>query len=482
MTTLYLCEKPSQGRDIAKVLGVTQRHDGYLAGDGVLVSWCVGHLLELAPPESYCKNLKPWRMAILPVIPPTWTVQPNPKTKTQLHVLQTLLKQVDHVVIATDADREGDVIGREVLAYCHFEGTVERLWLAALDEASIRKALADLRPGQSTYPLYQAGLGRQRADWLIGMNMTMATSALFSGPGQGALSVGRVQTPTLNLIVERDLLIEHFQATDYFVLAIQCQAENGAFWAKWEPGEDQTDLDGRCVKRELADAVSAQLVNQSACVVAFEEKAKKTPPPVCYSLSSLQKACSSQLGLTAKDTLKVAQALYEQHKAITYPRTDTGYLPENQFSEAQTVLDALVAIDPELHPLVEQADPTWRSPAWNDKKVTAHHGLMPTANRKVSLSALSETERAVYDLIRKAYLAQFLGVYEYLHRQVTLSAAEETFKASCQLSQRQGWKAVRAAEDLDSETKKTQVIPALTQGASLPIQRVLPLYNVEYIA
>ncbi len=476
MTTLYLCEKPSQGRDIAKVLGVTQRHDGYLAGNDLLVSWCVGHLLELAPPESYCKNLKPWRMAILPVIPPTWTVQPNPKTQKQLQVLQTLLKKVDHVVIATDADREGDVIGREVLAYCQFEGTVERLWLAALDDASIRKALANLRPGQSTIPLYQAGLGRQRADWLIGMNMTMATSALFSAPGQGALSVGRVQTPTLNLVVERDLLIEQFQTTNYFVLAIQCQVDQESFWAKWEPGEDQTDLDGRCVKRELIDAVATKLVNQQACVVSFEEKAKKTPPPVCYSLSSLQKVCSSQLGLTAKNTLKVAQALYEQHKAITYPRTDTGYLPENQFCEAKAVLDALAAIDPDLQPLVEQADPTWRSPAWNDKKVTAHHGLMPTANHNVSLSRLSEDERAVYDLIRRAYLAQFLGVYEYLQRQVTLSAVEETFKASCQLPQRHGWKAVRSIEEPDSEEKKQQVIPLLTHDALLPINntQVLP--------
>ncbi len=309
------------------------------------------------------------------------------------------------------------------------------------------------------------------------MNMTMATSALFSAPGQGALSVGRVQTPTLNLVVERDQTIASFQSQDYFILAIQCQAEQGSFWAKWEAGEDVTDLEGRCVKRELVDTVADKLVNQTACVTQFEEKEKKTAPPICFSLSGLQKLCSSQLGLTAKETLKVAQSLYEQHKATTYPRTDSGYLPENQWSEAADILTTLAIIDPTLQPLIEAADPTWRSPTWNDKKITAHHGIIPTNNRQVNLEAMNSSEQAVYDLIRRAYLAQFLGNYHYLQRQVTLTCVEETFKASCNLPQQVGWKqAIKPQTEQAPDNESKQVIPPLQSGEALPVQqgKVLP--------
>ncbi len=248
---LYLCEKPSQAKDIARVLGVHEKQDGYLQGNGIVVSWCLGHLLELAPPEQYCDNLSPWRLSVLPVVPEQWVLQPKPKTIKQFKVLQALLKKANQVVIATDADREGDVIGREVLAYCQYEGSIQRLWLSALDEASIRKGLASLQPNESTYSLYLSGLGRQRADWLIGMNMTMATTALFGVPGEGALSVGRVQTPTLALIVARDHLIEHFQASPYYELHVTFQAKAGKLVAHWQPAEEFTDTEGRCVNPRL---------------------------------------------------------------------------------------------------------------------------------------------------------------------------------------------------------------------------------------
>lgn len=214
---LYICEKPSQARDIATVLGAKDRKNGYISGDDITVTWCLGHLLELAPPDDYCDNIKPWRMEVLPVLPETWKLNVKSKTKSQFNVIQELLKKTSEVVVATDADREGDVIGREILDYCGFKGIVKRLWLSALDESSIKKALNDLRPGDSTYPLYLAGLGRSRADWSVGMNMTMATSALFGQRGQGVLSVGRVQTPTLNLVVERDRDIEAFKPKDYWL-------------------------------------------------------------------------------------------------------------------------------------------------------------------------------------------------------------------------------------------------------------------------
>jgi len=227
---LFICEKPSQAKDI---LGAKIRTQFCFEGQGLAVTWCIGHLLELMPPDHYCEHIKPWRMEILPIVPKIWVLKPQEKTKKQLKAIEQLLKTATSVVIATDADREGDVIGREVLDYCHYKGPVERLWLSALDESSIKKALnsirpghstesLSIRPGHSTESLYQAGLGRARADWLIGMNLTMAVSCLFGVPGQGVLSVGRVQTPTLKLVVDRDIELEHFKAKDYFVLKAQC--------------------------------------------------------------------------------------------------------------------------------------------------------------------------------------------------------------------------------------------------------------------
>lgn len=471
MSTLYICEKPSQARDIAGVLGVTGKGEGYIQCGDTQVTWCLGHLLELAPPDDYCENIKPWRMEVLPMVPKEWKMKPNPKTKAQLKVIKSLLKEAENVVVATDADREGDVIGRELLDYFNFNGKVQRLWLSALDETSIRKALDSIRPGVSTYPLYQAGLGRQRADWSIGMNMTMATTHLFGTRGQGVLSVGRVQTPTLGLVVKRDFEIENFKPKDYFELQVLFRSEKGDFWANWQIPQDYTDMDGRCLKREYAQSVADKVNSVSGEVVNFEEKLKKVSPPLCFSLSSLQKLCSSKLGLTAKETLKVAQSLYEQHKATTYPRTDTGYLPESQFEESEQVLNALVCVDPETKTLVEQADVRHKSPIWNDKKVTAHHGIIPTTNTHVSVDAMSSSERKVYDLIRRYYIAQFMGNYEYVARKAEVACAKEHFKVQCNIPSDLGWKNIITigVEDTEEDVEQEQEgsIPKLDNGEGL---------------
>lgn len=468
MTTLYICEKPSQARDIANVLGVHSKQDGYIEGDGITVTWCLGHLLELAPPEHYCENLKPWRMEVLPIIPKEWHLVPNKKTKTQLNIIKKLLKQTNHVIIATDADREGDVIGRELLDYFDYQGQVERLWLSALDDASIKKALDNIRPGKSTYPLYLAGLGRQRADWTIGMSMTMATSCLFGAPGQGVLSVGRVQTPTLNLIVKRDRLIENFKPTDYFELDVLFEAEQGEFLARWQAPEELSDSDGHCLKREVVESVANKVKGKTGNVVVFEDKAKKTAPPVCFSLSSLQKVASSSLGLSAKKTLEIAQSLYEKFKATTYPRTDSGYLPVNQLSEAESILNALTDIDPTINDLVSKCDTAFKSPVWNDKKVTAHHGIIPTLNTSVDMNGMSKDEQAIYDLIRRQYIAQFLGLYEYNRRAVEIDCENEKFTAMSNTPKILGWKQAinKNQEELDNSDieQNKSTIPELTEN------------------
>ncbi|HGC5940546.1 TPA: DNA topoisomerase III [Legionella pneumophila] len=472
---LYICEKPSQAKDIAAVLGAKTRTESCFEGQGIAVTWCIGHLLELMPPDHYCEHIKPWRMDILPIVPKIWVLKPQEKTKKQLNAIKQLLKKATSVVIATDADREGDVIGREVLDYCNYKGPVERLWLSALDESSIKKALNSIRPGSSTESLYQAGLGRARADWLIGMNLTMAASCLFGVPGQGVLSVGRVQTPTLKLVVDRDIEIEHFKSKDYFVLKAQCASiSQELFWTTWEMPEEVTDEEGRCINQSLIDAVVLQIQGQQGTINEFKETRKKEAPPLCLSLSALQQIASAKLGFSAKQTLDVAQSLYEQHKATTYPRTDCGYLPESQFAEASIILKALGQVDKEIEPLLSQCSKTFQSRVWNDKKITAHHGIIPTANAHVALHSMIQPERQLYHIIRAFYLAQFLGDYEYLQRSVVLDIRGHFFKGSSATALVLGWKnAIKEKEDQEEPEGSPQEhlgnIPQLIKGQSVAV-------------
>src|ERR1700677_1226456 len=437
---LFICEKPAQARDIAKHTGASQKEDSCLSGPGITVTWCLGHLLEQEPPEAYCADLKPWRMAVLPVIPTEWKLKPVDRTRKQLYAIQGFLKQATEVVIATDADREGDVIGREVLEFFHYTGKVSRLWLSALDDTSIIKALKDIRPGESTYPLYLAGLGRQRADWLVGMNSTMAATCLFHR-GTGSLSLGRVQTPTLNLVVMRDREIEHFQPKNYYALKAQFKATT-SFWATWKPGEHLTDPEDRLINKPALDTLIEKIKtgDKTGEVLEFTQSHKNTSAPVCFSLSSLQKIASSKFGFSAKETLTIAQSLYETHKATTYPRTDTGYLPESQFQESTQILNALQTINPEWAVLIQKADPTFKSSIWNDSKVTAHHGIIPTLNKNVNISAMSANEQKLYDLICRYYIAQFLGDYEYSNRKTKILCQGEPFTATSNTPLAPGWK------------------------------------------
>ena len=441
MKTLYICEKPSQARDIAKLLGANQRQESYLEGTQVIVTWCVGHLLELAPPEHYCTELKPWRMEVLPILPQIWMLIPVSKTKKQLQVIKKLLQNTQEVVIATDADREGDVIGRELLDYFNYKGSVKRLWLSALDDDSIRKALATLKSGDSTVALYHAGMGRQRADWLVGMNLTMAVSCIFGKKGEGVLSVGRVQTPTLKLVVDRDNTIEQFKSKNYYLLKVNFKtAEKQNFWATWQIPDDLTDETGYCTHHEAVNKVAQLIAGKTAIVFEFIQKDKETSPPLCLSLSQLQKLASSQFDLSAQQTLNIAQSLYEKHKATTYPRTDCGYLPESQHSEGVLILPILREIDCNLSELIKHCDTIRRSPTWNDHKLTAHHGIIPTQNRKVNISQMNLEEFNVYDLIRRFYIAQFLGEYRYQQRQVILNCETYQFKGSSHTPLQLGWK------------------------------------------
>jgi DNA topoisomerase-3 len=474
---VFLCEKPSQGKDIARVLGAGQRGNGCYSGAGTVVTWCIGHLIESAPPEAYGEQYKRWSIEQLPIIPERWRVEPKATTAAQFKIVKQLVGQASELVIATDADREGEMIARELIDLCGYRGPIQRLWLSALNDASIRKALSALKPSNETLPLYYSALARSRADWLIGMNLSRLFTVLGRQAGyDGVLSVGRVQTPTLALVVARDRAIARFVSVPYWGVEVALSAGGQSFLANWIAPDGCTDDAGRCLQQLVAQqAVDRMRAAGSAQVVSVETERVREGPPLPFDLGTLQEVCSRQLGLDVQETLDIAQSLYETHKATTYPRSDSGYLPESMFAEVPAVLDAVLATDPSLRPLLDQLDRTQRSRAWNDSKVSAHHGIIPTLE-PANLSAMSDKELAVYKLIRAHYLAQFLPHNEFDRTTAQLLCGGQNLQAIGKQVIVSGWHQVLAvpdADDADSESApRSQVLPALRDGLSCQIGQV----------
>jgi DNA topoisomerase-3 len=473
---LFLCEKPSQAKDIAKVLGADRRGDGCWVGSNVTVTWCIGHLLETAPPDAYDARYKRWVLADLPIVPKEWKMLVKPKTASQFKAVKRLLGEARELVIATDADREGEMIARELVEYCRYRGPIQRLWLSALDDASIRKALAALKPGAETFSLYHSALGRSRADWLIGMNMSRLFTLLGRQSGyQGVLPVGRVQTPTLRLVVDRDRSIADFVPVPYWAIDVQLLCDGAYLTAQWRAHEDTCDEHGRCLNQALAQEAEAAMTKAaSARVTKLRTERMREAPPLLFDLGTLQEVCSKKLGFGAQETLDIAQALYETHKVITYPRSDCGYLPLSQHSEAPGILAALGRADPDLAGLLKHIDPKRRSRAWNDAKVSAHHGIIPTA-AAIDLGRLAGKHRAVYTLIRARYLAQFLPNHEYDRTQADFDCAGQALRAVGKVIVEPGWRRAlpqAVAPAKGREAPPAQILPALTEGQECDVADV----------
>ncbi|QIA76805.1 DNA topoisomerase III [Rodentibacter caecimuris] len=464
---LFLCEKPSQGNDIAKVLGATKRGEGCLSTpDGQLVvSWGIGHLVEQFNPEQYDPAFKKWAFETLPIIPSQWGLSPKKETKKQYSIVIKLIKQAQLVVIATDIDREGETIARELLDLAKFRGQIKRLWLSALDDASIRKALGTLKNNEDTLPLYYAGLARSRADWLIGMNFSRLFTLLAQQKGyQGKpLSVGRVQSPTLSLVVNRDREIKNFIPKQHFTLQVILSEGTQPFVTQYVIPEQYCDADGLCLSAQVIQTANQQIrqIGQ-AKVESVETKREKQSAPLLFALSDLQSEANRLYGLGAQQVLDIAQSLYETHKATTYPRTDCGYLPESQLAEAPRVIHCLIQSDSRLQSIASKLNLNQKSRAWNDKKITAHHGIIPTM-AKVDINKMSEEEFKLYDLIRRRYLAQFLPVSETDKTQMTLKCGQHVLAARGNVLIAPGWK-ILFGKTLDEEDESKQALPTLTQG------------------
>ncbi|MDK9687065.1 DNA topoisomerase III [Halomonas sp. LC1] len=457
---LIIAEKPSLARAIADALpGGGKRQESAIVCGDTTVTWCLGHLLEQAPPEAYDPADKQWRLDRLPIVPGTWQLAPRPKARGQLAVIRKLIKQATSVVHAGDPDREGQLLVQEVIEHLKYRGPVQRLLISDLNRPAVSRALASLRSNAEFQPLFQAAQARSRADWLYGINLTRAWTLTGRQAGHdGVLSVGRVQTPVLGLIVRRDNSIRDFKPYPFYPLWVDLQVAQGQLRAWWAPKAHQPlDEQGRLTDRTPADALAAQLPGVHGTLTQLEQQEKRQAPPLPYSLSALQVDAARRFGHSAQMVLDICQRLYEQHKLITYPRSDCRYLPEEHLALAQRSLSGACQNDDTLRGWLHGADFTLRSKAWNDKQVGAHHALAPTG-KPADLSQLSATEAHVFRLIVRNVMAQFYRPLCTFEVKAEFTLLDEAFRARGQSILDPGWK------PLFTTREDTPPLPPLTQG------------------
>ena len=483
---LYIAEKPSLGRAIAAALPKPhKKQQGYIeVGNGDIVTWCIGHLLEQADPEAYDPSYAKWQLEHLPIIPQQWQLKAKAKTRSQLSVLRKLVKQAKQLVHAGDPDREGQLLVDEVIDHLKVstakKAQTQRLLVSDLNLAAVKKSLSSLRSNQEFAALSISALARSRADWLYGMNLTRAYSILGQKSGfHGVLSVGRVQTPVLALVVNRDREISEFRPHDYFQVDAHLKTDDGqCFSARWQPSDacaPYLDSEGRVINRALAENVITRINNQPALVESVKQQQKKQSAPLPYNLSALQIDAAKQFGLSAKQVLDICQTLYEKYQLITYPRSDCRYLPNDHLQQAPELLSMLSEAKLKFSDLIAKADSHYRSKAWNSKKVGAHHAIIPTLKSPLNI-ALSNVERNVYQLIARQYVAQFFPLYLSQQTKVDIEIVGGRFSTSANVPEQLGWKLLyqraennqKAASD---QTTSEKFLPQLAQGQALHCER-----------
>lgn len=480
---LFIAEKPSVAKAIAAELGQTGKGKGYIECGSDVVTWFFGHMLEQADPDTYTaadapraeNGKKIWRVEDLPIIPEEWQYNPREDAQEQLAIVKGLYERADQIVHAGDPDREGQLLVDQPVRLL-FGGNkpVLRYWCSALDSVSVRRGLDSLKDNQAYAGFADAAEARGRADWLIGMNLSRAfTLKALRGGSRALLTVGRVQTPTLNLVVTRDRLIEGFKPIPFHGIRGAFKHAGGQFLADWKPGEDQQGMDeeGRLIDTAIADELVKSLSGQPGEVTSYQQEPKTKGQPKSLSLTDVTVLASKNFGYSAATVLATCQSLYETHKLTSYPRTDCAYLPESQFADAPAILEALKSVVPELESLISGANAKIKSKTWNDAKVTAHHGIIPTVQTG-DASKLTEEERSIHNLIVRYYLAQFYPAHEYLNTTVELEVSGEKFVAHGNVVTKNGWKdAFGASSSEDSEEGEgdgedvgSQSLPSMKKG------------------
>ena len=468
---LCIAEKPSVGRDIARVLGATTSRDGYMEGNGYCVSWTFGHLCALLDPNEYNEQWKGWNMSSLPMVPERFGIKiTNDKgVQKQFNTIKTLIAQAEMVINCGDAGQEGELIQRWVYQKAGCRVPVKRLWISSLTEDAIREGFQKLKDQSEYQHLYEAGLMRAIGDWLLGMNATRAYTLRFAkgvGKDRQVLSIGRVQTPTLALIVKRQQEIEHFVPRTYWEL--KTLYRDTLFSAQLPAEEDEYAITSLEQGQKLVDSIKDLPLE----ITSVEKKKGMEYAPRLFDLTSLQVECNKRYGMTADDTLKVIQSLYEKH-VTTYPRVDTTFLSDDIYPKVPATLRGIQDYFPQVAPLLPlRADggkgagslPKSKK-VFDNSKVTDHHAIIPTGQRPDNLTDL---ERKVYDMVALRFIAAFYPPCQVANTTVLACAGDISFKVTGREVLEQGWREVFAKEKTDDETEEQKVLPSFRKGESGP--------------
>ena len=463
--TLVLAEKPSVGKELARVLGCTGGRNGYMEGDRYIVTWALGHLVTLADPDAYDKKWEKWDMADLPMLPEQMKLVVIPESRHQYQTVSKLLKRPDvtDLVIATDAGREGELVARWILQKADWKGKTRRLWISSQTDKAIREGFRNLRPAEEYDSLFRSARARSEADWLVGLNVTRAMTCKWGAQ----LSAGRVQTPTLALITRREEEIRRFEPREFWGIS----AKLDGFTAYWRDGKGNASL----FDRQKAEALAAKLKGKAAVITRVEKTRKQTPPPAAYDLTELQRDANKKYAYSAKETLDLMQSLYEQHKLLTYPRTDSRYIPDDVVPTLpERLRSCMTDVYKPLAQEIYRNRPYQTRYLVNSAKVTDHHAIIPTEEQP-SLYRLSGPERNIYDLVVRRFLAVLLPPFEYEELRLTLRIGDETFVARGRHVVTQGWHAAydrsfRPEEEDPAEDEGEQNLPTLRQGDTLPVK------------
>ena len=456
--TLVLTEKPSVARDIARVLGCKKNGNGCIIGDKYIITWALGHLVTLADPEAYDNKYKTWRMEDLPMLPQNMKLIVIGQTSKQFKAVSSLLSssEVDKVVIATDAGREGELVARWIIKKANCRKPMMRLWISSQTDKAIKEGFAALKPASQYDNLYRSAQCRAEADWLIGLNVSRALTCKHNAQ----LSAGRVQTPTLAMIVKREEEILKFRPKDYFTV----KADFDGFSAIYKDSRNQARFFDAADAQAVADAVKGQRGSLSEVKKTYKFKS----PPAAYDLTELQRDANKKYGYSAKQTLSLMQSLYETHKLLTYPRTDSRYITKDVAATLPERLRA-IAIGPykDFANAILRSKPISTKYIVNDAKVTDHHAIIPT-EQYVDLNKLTREERHIYDLVVRRFLAVLSAPFEYDEMQVTVTIGKHKFYTKGQAVKSAGWKALYDSslndDDDGDDDVVSQQLPALSQG------------------
>lgn len=465
--TLVLAEKPSVARDIAKVLNSNQKGNGFLAGPKYIVTWALGHLVTLADPENYSDRYKTWNIEDLPMLPKKMELVVIRETAKQFGIVKNLMHRddVDELVIATDSGREGELVARWIIMKAGFRKPIKRLWISSQTDKAIKEGFANLKPAKDYDNLFYSAQSRSEADWLVGLNVTRALTCKFNAQ----LSAGRVQTPTLAMIVERENEIRKFVPKDYWSI----NASFEGFTVMWQ---DKSSGQTRIFDKKKADDIVVKVTGQTGQIVEVRKEAKRDLPPLAYDLTELQRDANRKYGYSAKQTLNIMQKLYETHKLVTYPRTDSRYITEDI---VPTLTERLKSIA--VGPYAKPAQNIIRNKIVvtkrfvDNSKVSDHHAIIPT-EQYVNLASLNTEERNIYDLIVKRFIAVLNPPFEYEQTTVKVDVKGEFFYAKGKIVKSWGWKSVYEGfgklEEDDEDDENSQSLPDIKQGHKAALNSV----------